>query len=346
MNFAYEAVKKNDLGWKNRPAGSGKLDTKAFLDHGYVPQKDATNGELIIDSAGSSLSVSHTLEYSFSAFATAQMANALGKTADYKKMLKYSNGWQHVFNPLNKLVQPKKADGKFIEKFDPMASWRGYQEGNAIQYTFYVPQNPGALIKAIGKDYFNKNLNEIFEKSEKDGFGGGKTINAFAGISSIYNHGNQPSLHISWLFNFSGNPWLTQKWTRSICEVFYGAEPIHVYGYGQDEDEGQLGSWYVITSLGLFDVKGFTDAKPIMELSSPVFDKATIILGNQKKLIIEARNNSKQNVYIQSAVFNGKKLNNCWLYRDELMQGGKLLFTMGSKPNKAWGSKVPPPSKQ
>jgi len=346
LNSAYKAIKKNDLGWKDRPAGSGKLDTKAFLDHGYVPQKDAVDGQLVNDSTGSSFSVSHTLEYSFSAFATAQLANVLGKAADYKKMLKYSNGWRHVFNPQNKLVQPKKADGKFIEKFDPMASWRGYQEGNAIQYTFYVPQNPYALISAIGKDYFNKNLNEIFEKSEKDGFGGGKTINAFAGISSIYNHGNEPGLHISWLFNFSGSPWLTQKWTRSICDVFYGIDPIHGYGYGQDEDEGQLGAWYVITSLGLFDVKGFTDAKPIIELSSPVFDKATIMLGNQKKLIIEAKNNSKPNTYIQSAVFNGKKLNNCWLYRDELMQGGKLLFIMGNKPNRAWGGKVPPPSKQ
>jgi putative alpha-1,2-mannosidase len=215
-----------------------------------------------------------------------------------------------------------------------------------MQYTYYVPQNPAGLISAIGKKNFNTTLNDIFEKSEKDGFGGGKTINAFAGITSIYNHGNEPSLHISWLFNFSGNPWLTQKWTRLICDEFYGVEPIHGYGYGQDEDQGQLGSWYVMTALGLFDVKGFTDAKPIVELSSPVFNKAIVALGNHKTLVIEAKNNSKQNLYIQSVSFNGKPLNNSWLYRDELMKGGKILFTMGSKPNINWGTKVIPPSVQ
>jgi predicted alpha-1,2-mannosidase len=346
INLAYMAVKENELGWKNRKMGSGKMDIKPFTEYGYVPFLEGDGRNFITDSTGSDFSASHTLEYSFSAFAAAQMAKTLGKNEDYQKLIKYSNGWRHLYNPANKLIQPKRADGAFIDKFDPYAPWRGYQEGNAMQYTFYVPQNPDALISALGKDYFNNNLNEIFEKSEKDGFGGGKTINAFAGITSIYNHGNEPSLHISWLFNFSSKPWLTQKWTRSICDVFYGIEPIHGYGYGQDEDQGQLGSWYVMTALGLFDVKGFTDAKPIVELSSPIFDKATIALGNHKQLIVETKNNSKENVYIQSVEFNGKELNNCWLYRDELMQGGKMVFTMGNKPNEAWGSKVPPPSVQ
>jgi len=346
VNQAYQAVKENELGWKNRLAGSGKMDVKPFLKYGYVPFLEGDGRNFITDSTGSDFSASHTLEYSFSAFSAGQMAKVLGKTEDYKKFVKLSNGWRYLYNPANKLIQPKYADGKFINKFDPYAPWRGYQEGNAMQYTFYVPQNPQALIAAQGKEYFNNNLDDIFVKSEKDGFGGGKTIDAFAGITSIYNHGNEPSLHISWLFNFSGKPWLTQKWTRAICDEFYGIEPIHGYGYGQDEDQGQLGSWYVMTSLGIFDVKGFTDAKPIVELSSPVFNKATITLGDNKKLIIIAKNNSKTNMYIQSVVFNGKKLNNCWLYRDELMRGGTMIFNMGDKPNKAWGVKVPPPSVQ
>ncbi len=346
VNLAYKAIRANELGWKDRKPGSGKMDVKPFTEYGYVPFLEGDGKNYTTDSTGAVFSASHTLEYSFSAFAAAQMAKALGKEDDYQKLIKYSNGWRYLYNPANKLIQPKKADGTFIDKFDPYAPWRGYQEGNAMQYTFYVPQNPEALIAIQGKDYFNNNLDEIFQKSEKDGFGGGKTINAFAGITSIYNHGNEPSLHISWLFNFSGKPWLTQKWTRRICDEFYGVEPIHGYGYGQDEDQGQLGSWYVITALGLFDVKGFTDAKPIVELSSPIFDKATIALGNHKQLIIEAKNNSKENVYIQSVKFNDKLLNNCWLYRDELMQGGKMVFTMGNQPNKAWGSKFPPPSVQ
>ena len=342
VDVAYEAVKGNELNWKDRQVGSGKMDTKSFIERGYVPFLDGDR----TDSTGSRFSASHTLEYSFSAFAAAQMAKALGKTQDYQTMINYSNGWRKLFNPQNKLMQPKKLDGQFIEDFNPYEPWRGFQEGNAVQYTFYVPQNPAGLIDAIGKEKFNDKLDSIFTVSEKQGFGGGKTIDAFAGINAIYNHGNQPNLHISWLFNFSGKPWLTQKWTRLIGQEFYGTEPIHGYGYGQDEDQGQLGSWYVMSALGLFDVKGFTDLRPIVEFGSPVFKKTTIALGNKKVLIIETKNNSKENAYIQSANFNGMPLNNCWLYRDELMKGGKLTFVMGEKPNTSWGTQVPPPSMQ
>ncbi|WP_256549269.1 GH92 family glycosyl hydrolase [Dyadobacter fanqingshengii] len=346
VEFAYQAVKANELSYKNRPVGAGKLDTKAFVDHGYVPFLERKGQDFVTDSTGSNFSGSHTLEYSYSAFAAAQMARALGKTADYAQFIKLSNGWQQIFNSQNKLMQPKKLDGSFIEKFDPYQPWRGFQEGNAVQYTFYVPHNPAGLINAIGKENFNNRLDSIFTVSEKLGFGGGKTIDAFAGVNSIYNHGNQPNLHTSWLFNFSGKPWLTQKWTRAIGREFYGTEPIHGYGYGQDEDQGQLGSWYVMNALGLFDVKGLTDLRPIIELGSPLFDKATVTLGNGKTLVIETKNNSKNNVYIQSATFNGTSLDNCWLYRDDLMQGGKLTFVMGNQPNTNWGTKTPPPSAQ
>ncbi|KAA6438461.1 glycoside hydrolase family 92 protein [Dyadobacter flavalbus] len=345
-DLAYKAVRANELNYKNRPVGAGKLDTKAFADYGYVPFFDQKGQDFVTDSTGSNFAGSHTLEYSYSAFAAAQMAKAMGKIQDYDKLIKLSNGWRQLFNPENKLMQPKRANGSFIEKFDPYQPWRGFQEGNSVQYTFYVPQNPAGLIDAIGKDRFNSRLDSIFTVSEKLGFGGGKTIDAFAGIHSIYNHGNQPNLHTSWLFNFSGKPWLTQKWTRLIGSEFYGTEPIHGYGYGQDEDQGQLGSWYVMNALGLFDVKGFTDLRPVIELGIPLFDKVTIALGNGKTLVIETKNNSKNNVYIQSARFNGAALDNCWLYRDKLMKGGTLTFVMGEKPNTSWGTKTPPPSVQ
>jgi predicted alpha-1,2-mannosidase len=342
VNLAYKAVKKNELGYKDRLVGSGKLDVKEFLDHGYSPHAPADN----MDVSGSQFGASHTLEYSFSAFAAAQMAKSMGLKDDYQKLIKYSNGWKLIFDPKDKLIHPRNAKGEFIDKFDPYEPWRGFQEGNAIQYTFFVPQNPAGLIAAIGKTEFNTRLNTIFDTAQKKSFGGGKEIDAFAGIKSIYNHGNQPNLHISWLFNFSGKPWLTQKWTRAICNEFYGTEAIHGYGYGQDEDQGQLGSWYVMAALGLFDVKGFTDSRPIVQIGSPLFDKASIRLGNGKKLVIQTKNNIAENVYIQLAKLNGKALMNCWLYRDELMKGGVLEFVMGSKPNMNWGVKVPPPSAQ
>lgn len=342
VELAYEAVKANETDWENRFVGSGKLDLKAFIENGYVPYHE----EYITDSLGSNFSASHTLEYSFSTFAAAQMAKSLDKTEDYRELIQYSKGWEYLFEPTEKLIHPKDKDGNFIGDFDPYQPWRGFQEGNAMQYTFYVPHNPAGLIKKIGEDDFNKRLNEIFETAQESGFGGGKEIDAFAGVQSIYNHGNQPSLHISWLFNFSGKPYLTQKWTRAILDEFYGTESIHGYGYGQDEDQGQLGAWYVITSLGLFDVKGFTDARPIIEFSSPLFDKVHVSLGNGKKLLIETVNNSEQSVYIQSATFNGEALENCWMYRDELMEGGTLLFTMGENPNPNWGIDRRPPSVQ
>lgn len=340
--LAWEAVKKNELGYIGRHVGSGKTDLKSFLDKGYAPtlEKDKT------DSTGSQFGASHTLEYSFSSFAAAQMARSLGKEEDYKKLIKYSNGWSMIFDPKERLIHPKNVEGVFIDKFDPYQPWRGFQEGNAIQYTYYVPHNPAALISKIGKAEFNRRLNNLFDTAQKYSFGGGKEINAFAGVKSVYNHGNQPDLHLSWLFNFSGKPWLTQKWTREICKEFYGTEQIHGYGYGQDEDQGQLGSWYVMASLGLFDVKGFTDRRPIIEFSSPVFEKAAIRLGDGKMLTVIAKNNSNENRYIQSAQWNGKVHNNCWMFRDELMKGGSLVFVMGAKPNTGWGVKLPPPSAQ
>ncbi|MEP7251490.1 MAG: GH92 family glycosyl hydrolase [Ginsengibacter sp.] len=340
--LAYEAVKKNELGYEDRPVGSGKTDLKIFLEKKYSPtlEEDKTN------STGSQFGASHTLEYSFSTFAAAQMAKGLGHKDDYKKLIAYANGWSLIFDPKDKLTHPRNSNGKFIDRFDPHEPWRGFQEGNAIQYTYYVPHNPAGLINKIGKDNFNFRLNTLFDTAQKYSFGGGTEINAFAGIKSVYNHGNQPDLHLSWLFNFSGKPWLTQKWTRAICNEFYGVEQIHGYGYGQDEDQGQLGSWYVMASLGLFDVKGFTDSRPIIEIGSPLFSKASIRLGNGKKLTINAKNNGKTNVYIQSAMWNGRPLNNCWMYRDDLMKGGTLEFVMGSTPNKNWGVKIPPPSVQ
>lgn len=334
----YEAVRNNELGWEGRPIGAGKMDVEAFVKRGYVPFVSDNR----TDAQGSNFSASHTLEYSFSAHAAAQMARDLGKEEDHATLSRLAEGWKALFNPENRHIHPKTAEGNFIDRFNPQEAWRGFQEGNAVQYSFFVPHQPAALIEAIGKDEFNTRLNGIFQVSEKDDFSGGQTIDAFAGVQSLYNHGNQPCLHISWLFNFSGKPWLTQEWTRKICDRFYGTDPVHGYGRGQDEDQGQLGAWYVMASLGLFDVKGLTDSRPVIQLGSPVFEKATLKLREGKTLVIGTRNNSKDHRYVQSVKFNGNALDQCWLYWDELMQGGELVFEMGGKPNENWGVSAPP----
>jgi predicted alpha-1,2-mannosidase len=341
---AYQTAYKNETGYVNRSFGSGKYDLHYFVNKGYVPSKDT----MISKNWVFNFSASHTLEYSFSSYAVAQFAKSLGKEEDYQKLMKQADGWKNLFDPETKFIRPKYANGQFIENFNPMQPWRGFQEGNAFQYTWYVPQDPAGLMQLIGKDLFNERLERTFTESQKSTFGGGKELDSFSGLEKLYNHGNQPCLHHSFLFNYSGKPWLTQKWSRTICNEFYGAEPMHGYGFGQDEDQGQLGAWYVMAAMGLFDVQGHAGMNPTFQFGSPLFDKVTIQLDPKyysgKELVIETKNNSKTNMYIQSASFNNEKVEDCWIDRKKLTTGGTLIFEMGAQPNVAWGIKNLPPS--
>ncbi|GAB3912834.1 GH92 family glycosyl hydrolase [Mucilaginibacter boryungensis] len=328
----YAAALKNEIDGENRPHGAGKSDVASFVKYGYVPHLDKGKG-------GGELwqfSASHTLEYAFSSYAVAQWAKLLGKTRDYELLSRLSKGWENIFDPKLKLMHPKLANGEFIDNFKPKEVWRGFQEGNAQQYTYYVPQDPIGLINKVGKDEFNQRLDSVFTVSQKGAFGGGKTLDAFSGLDAPYNQGNQPNLHIAWMFNFSGKPSLTQKWVRAICNEFYGVDGIHGYGYGQDEDQGQLGSWYVISSMGLFDVKGLTDIHPKLGIGSPLFNKITIRLSKKyytgKQFVIEARGNSATNMYVQSIKLNGKSLHAPFMQFSDLTKGGKLILQMGKKP--------------
>lgn len=342
----YAAARKDNLEWRDRIEGAGKMDVRRFVEDGYVPYVDDPG--FVAYEKGATFSVSHTLEYSFSAYATAQLAKQLGHEEDYRQLMELSDGWAKLFDDDLKLVRPRVPGGEWIDNFDPYESWRGFQEGNAMQYTFFVPQNPDSLIARMGKDEFNERLDTIFTQARKTIFGGGKVAFAFSGLSSPYNHGNQPSLHIPWLFNFSGKPYLTQKWTRLICDEFYGTDGEHGYGYGQDEDQGQLGSWYVLAAMGLFDVQGGACSEPTYQLGSPEFDEITVHLSkfNTKggTFKIRAKGNSADAMYVQNATFNGKPLDRCWLYRDEVFNGGELVLQMGTEPSDVWNNSEPPVS--
>lgn len=342
----YAAARKDNLEWRDRIEGAGKMDVRRFVEDGYVPYVD--NPGFVAYEKGATFSVSHTLEYSFSAYATAQLAKQLGHEEDYRQLMELSDGWAKLFDDDLKLVRPRVPGGEWIDNFDPYESWRGFQEGNAMQYTFFVPQNPDSLIARMGRDEFNERLDTIFTQARKSIFGGGKVAFAFSGLSSPYNHGNQPSLHIPWLFNFSGKPYLTQKWTRLICDEFYGTDGEHGYGYGQDEDQGQLGSWYVLAAMGLFDVQGGACSEPTYQLGSPEFDEITVHLSkfNAKggKFRILTKGNSADAMYVQNATFNGKPLDRCWLYRDEVFNGGELVLQMGTEPSDVWNNSEPPVS--
>ena len=324
VELAYEACRKNELEGSDRPLGAGKSDTDQFVAYGYVPHAEAGDGpdETFMFSA------SHTLEYSFSAWATAQLAQQLGHADDARQLMSLSKGWERIYDSSTGFVRPRLKDGRWIDRFDPMQVWRGFQEGNAWQYTFYVPHDVEALVEKVGAETFVARLDSIFTLSQPKIFSGGTEIGAFAGLRTLYNQGNQPCLHIPWLFNEAGRPELTQKWVRAILDEFYGTDGIHGYGYGQDEDQGQLGAWYVISSIGLFDVAGLTAAQPSFGLGSPLFDRVTIRLNKRyfpgSEFVIETTNNTPGNIYVEEYTLNGQPLSGTRIPFADIVKGGKL----------------------
>lgn len=332
----YEAALKNEVEWRGRIEGAGKMDVRQFVERGYSPYEEQFN--MVTKEGGSGFGASHTMEYCFSSYAVAQFAKHLGKSKDYAQLSKLSEGWKLLFDKETRLIRPKDTKGNFLKDFDPLAPWKGFQEGNAVQYTFYVPHHIDQLVGMLGQETFNNRLDSIFLLSQKNIFGGGKEVDAFAGLTAVYNHGNQPNLHISWLFNFSGKPYLSQKWVRAILDEFYGLEGIHGYGFGQDEDQGQLGAWYVMSALGLFDVKGLTEVNPQFQVGAPLFDKVTIRLNKDyypgKEFVIETKKSAADNCYVQSIQLNGKSQNSIQIPFESVVKGGKLTLQLDSTPNK------------
>ena len=331
----YEAALKNEVEWRGRLEGAGKMDVRQFVERGYSPYEKRF--DMVTREEGSGFGASHTMEYSFSSFAVSQFAKHLGKEDDYKLLSDLSNGWKNLYDPETRLIRPKDTKGNFLEDFNPLAPWKGFQEGNAVQYTFYVPHQIDELVDLVGQETFNNRLDSIFLLSQKNIFGGGKEVDAFAGLKTVYNHGNQPNLHISWLFNFSGKPYLSQKWVRAILDEFYGPEGIHGYGYGQDEDQGQLGAWYVMSALGLFDVKGLTEIDPKFQIGAPLFDKVTVRLNKDyypgEKFVIEAKKQAVGDCYLQDISLNNRPQDTVQLPFSEVVKGGKLVLGLGASPN-------------
>lgn len=331
----YEAALKNEVEWRGRLEGAGKMDVRQFVERGYSPYEKRF--DMVTREEGSGFGASHTMEYSFSSFAVSQFAKHLGKEDDYKLLSDLSNGWKNLYDPETRLIRPKDTKGNFLEDFNPLAPWKGFQEGNAVQYTFYVPHQIDELVDLVGQETFNNRLDSIFLLSQKNIFGGGKEVDAFAGLKTVHNHGNQPNLHISWLFNFSGKPYLSQKWVRAILDEFYGLEGIHGYGYGQDEDQGQLGAWYVMSALGLFDVKGLTEIDPKFQIGAPLFDKVTVRLNKDyypgEKFVIEAKKQAVGDCYLQDISLNNRPQDTVQLPFSEVVKGGKLVLGLGASPN-------------
>jgi predicted alpha-1,2-mannosidase len=300
---------------------AGNRDIETYMKLGYIPSTGRT---------------SNTLEFAYDDWCVAQFAKSLGKTDAHNQFIKRAGNFENIFDPQTKYMRPKDKEGKWLEKFDPVSTG-GYTEGNAWQYTFFAPHDVNKLVSLIGADEFNRRLTFGFEQSSKSNF------NAVGDRPELVyiNHGNQPNMQAAYLFNYSGKPWLTQNWTREIMNKFYGTNPYN--GWPGDEDEGQMGAWFVMSAMGIFEMDGGASTKPIYEIGSPLFPKTTIYLDSKyykgKTFTIEAKNTSNTNRYIQSAMLDGKPLNKPWFYHSDLVDGGKLVLVMGPKPNKNWGSK-------
>ena len=333
---AYEAMKRlQTVQGRFHESGGyvGNRHLDAYMKYGFVPEEVGP--------------VSNTVAYAYDDWTVSQMALALGKTADYEYFKKRALNYQNVFDPSVGFVRRKYSDSSWVANFQPygQVSWLGpgYVEGNAWQYTYFVPHDVSGLISLMGKDEFNNRLEEGFALSANHKFNSEKLgTNSLTGMGVLpVNHGNQPNMQAAYLFNYSGKPWLTQYWASQIMEVYYGRGPTN--GWLGDEDQGQMGAWYVMSAMGLFEMDGGTSVKPFYEIGSPVFERVIINLDDKyysgKEFIIEAKNLSKKNIYIKSAKLNGKKLDRPWFYHSQLVNGGKLELIMDSKPNKNWGSR-------
>lgn len=304
-----------------------------YVEKGFVPE--GTKGEGL-HREGCAM----TLFFAYQDWCLAQFAKGLGNDDVYKKYYNRSFNYRYMFDSQTGWMRPRTLDGSWLKEFAPVGkgfNMPGFVESNAAIFTYYVPHNMPDLIYLIGgKDTFVNKLNRQFELAAPDNFITPHGQHA----QNWVDYENQPSLHMAHLFSHAGAPWLTQYWVRRIKKDVFG--DITPYGgYNGDEDQGQMGALGVLMAMGLFDVQGGASTEPRYEITSPVFDKITIRLDNRyypgKEFVIETKNNSSENVYIQSVKLNGVPLNTFHFPHSEYIKGGKLEIEMGAKPNKNWG---------
>jgi predicted alpha-1,2-mannosidase len=280
-------------------------------EYGYMPQNKQN------------VSVSITMEQAFDDWCVAAVAKKLGKTEDYERFIKRSEFYRNLFNPATGFFQPKDDKGNWIEPFDPLSYENPcFVEGNAWQYMWFVPHNPQGLIDLFGGvKPFIKKLNENFTLTETSGEING---NASAFIGQ-YAHGNEPSHHTVYLYNFAGQPWRTQELVEQVRSSFYNPTPC---GYAGNDDCGQMSAWYIFSALGFYP---FNAGSAEYVIGTPLFQKAVLHMPNGKDLVINAPRKSDKAIYVKSVKLNGKKITDWKLTHQQLMEGGSLDFTMSEK---------------
>lgn len=320
-NLAYEAIKfSSTIPHKNSPF-------EILNKYGYFPENLQSQ------------SVSITLEVAYNDWCVSQMAKSLGKMDDYKFFKNRSQSYYNLFDKSISFFRAKDEKGDWIEPFDPLKyggnGGYSFTEGNGWQYLWYVPHDVYKFIELLGGEKeFSKKLDEFFTLEVKP-----EDVNGNAsGFIGQYAHGNEPSQHIIYLYNFVNEPWKTQFYSSKVMNEQYTVLPS---GYSGNEDCGQMSAWYILSAMGLYPLN---PANGIYCIGSPQLEKAVINLDNGIKFTIKTINNSKENIYIQSVKLNGIEYSKSYITHSDITNGGTLEFKMGNLPNKDWGTTTIPES--
>jgi predicted alpha-1,2-mannosidase len=289
-----------------------------YMKKGYVPE----------DKNGAS--VSKTLEYAYDDWAIAQAAKKLGKTEIYNEFINRSKNYKNVYDEKTGFMRPKLNDGTFKKEFDPLDTHgQGFIEGNSWNYSLYVPQDPTDMIQLMGgNEKFKVRLDSLFNMHLPDKYFENTEDITRDGIIGNYVHGNEPSHHVVYLYNWTDSPWKAQDKIRMILKKMYrnGAD-----GLGGNDDFGQMSAWYIFSSLGFYPVAPGSDE---YALGSPLMKNAVLNLENGKTFELETVNQSDKNVFVSKVLLNGKQLDKPFLKHSDVINGGKITFYMSIKPNK------------
>ncbi len=313
--YFHEAMNKGPWGGAN-----GRAGWKEYYQLGYVSFPESHG------------STSQTMEYAYDDFCGYQLAKMTGHTFYENLFSRTMFNYKNQYDSVTGFMRGRKINGEWLENFDPY-EWGGpYTEGNAWHWQWSVFHDTQGLIDIMGGDErFIEKLDSVFTAPSKVNVGYYKTMihemtEMVKADMGQYAHGNQPIQHMIYLYNYAGQPWKAQAHVRNVMKKLYNATEN---GYPGDEDQGQTSSWYVMSALGFYAVCPGTDQYVI---GSPLFPKATVTMENGKKFVVEAHNNSPENVYIQSATLNGKPWPHNWLRHADIANGGVLRLEMGSRP--------------
>lgn len=323
--------------WSGKPAGW--LD-QFYKEHGYIPALYPGEKETVpeVHPFEKRQPIAVTLGTSYDEWCLAQIAGFLNKPDEKEKYIKHSLNYRNVFNPATRFFHPKDKDGKFIEPLDyryagGMGAREYYGENNGWLYRWDVPHNIDDLIALMGGSLsFNQELDAMFNEP----LGKGKyefyaQIPDHTGNVGQFSMANEPSLHIPYLYNYSGQPWKTQKRIHTLLREWFRNDLMGVPG---DEDGGGMSAFVVFSMMGFYPI---TPGSPVYTIGSPMFASVKMSQGNGKTFEIEAKNSAVENKYIQSATLNGKELNKPLVHHSEIINGGKMVVVMGDKANKNWG---------